>query len=127
MAASPSAMAAAISAAGGGGSGGGLGSGLMAAGGGAAGGGGGGGRGKGVPSILAQAAVTAAWPTRLAFCCRFTALCMAMPSVSSSTASSMPKACEGAWPAARVRTPVTESTIWLFTVLSSVMSFSLLG
>jgi hypothetical protein len=69
--------------------------------------------------MRAQAEVTAAEPIMLLLCCRFTALYIAMPRVSSITASIMPNACEGACPVVRLTVVLTESTIWLFTVLSS--------
>lgn len=91
-----SAAAAAMSAAGGGGTGGGPGNGATVGGGPGGAGGGGGGTGNGAEIILAQAAVIAAALIMPAPCCRLTALCIAMPSVSSITASSMPSACAGA-------------------------------
>lgn len=122
-----SAVAAAISAAGGDGAGGGPGSGATVGAGPGGAGRGGGVNGNGAEIILAQAAVIAAALIMPAPCCRLTALCIAMPKVSSITASSMPNACAGAWPVVSVTTLLTASTIWLFTVLSSIMAKSLLS
>jgi type IV secretory pathway protease TraF len=66
--------------------------------------------------MRAQAAVTAAALVIPAFCWRLTALYMAIPKVSTMTASSMAKACDGLWPVSNVAAPVTESTIRVFVV-----------
>ncbi|AIB16582.1 hypothetical protein ABAZ39_32605 (plasmid) [Azospirillum argentinense] len=84
-------------------------------------GGGGGVVGKGTDSILAQAAVTAAELTMPAFCWRCTALCIAMPSVSTITASSMANDCAGDCPVRSVTMSDVASITWVFTVPSSLM------
>jgi hypothetical protein len=75
------------------------------------GGGGFGGFGGCTCSMRAHAAVTAAALVMCEFCWRVTALCIAMPSVSSSTASSIPADWEGDWPVSNVTIWVTESVI----------------
>ena len=122
MAVFPSAVAAAITAAGEGGAGTGPGRGMTCGGGGGGGSGAGGGTGQGALIIFAQVAVTAALLTMPAPCWRATALCMAVPSVSSITMSSMLKDCAGPWATSRVEAALTLSTIWLLTVFSLLMT-----